>query len=696
MRQGSGQQPQRRDQHGHHDRPQAQHRSLDCRILDGIPARAQLIDVFQHDDAGLDGNAKQRQKPYPGRNTKIGSRNQKRHRASHRRQRHARQDQQGPLEGLEHSVEDQEDQQDRKRQNRQQAALRALLVLVFAGPVDGIALWQLYAGTDFLDGLLDRAAEVTAAHAVFNRDVARISLAIDLRGPVQDLDVRQLRQRNAFAARRQEPDTLYSLFRIAVVRQIAKHEVVALFPVKHLGQRVAADGGLHGVLNIRDVDAVARGALAIHIKVQVGLANHAKDAKVFHAADRFHDSDNLVALRFKCLEVVAIDLDGQGAFYAAYGFFQVVRDWLREIPEHARNLFQLAVHCRNEPFLVLPENRPPLFFGFKVNEKFGIKKPGGVGAVVGSSDLRDDLRHFRKRAQNPAGLVCDSRALARPGAGRQSAAHPDRSLVQMRQEFRADDAAEGKEKSQGKQPASDGKCDRTMPNGPGNHATIASRQVHHYRVLPVLAVFAEQEGGQGRSDYHGKKQRSKQGKHHGPCHGLEQLPFHALQREDRQVSGNDDGDGVEDGPLHLARRRAHLLEDGALVLGVLAEVPDDVFHHDHRSVHDHAEIQRSEREQVRGNVPQIETDRGEKQREWNGQGHDERAPGVPEEDEEDNNHQHHAFAEVVQHGVSGVVDQVVAVQVRRDFHAFRQNLLVQPVHHVVDAFQRGCRVRPFA
>ena len=50
--------------------------------------------------------------------------------------------------------------------------------------------------------------------------------------------------------------------------------------------------------------------------------------------------------------------------------------------------------------------------------------------------------------------------------------------------------------------------------------------------------------------------RAQQGEGHRPGHGLEQAAFHALQGEDGQIGGDDDGDGVEDRPLHLVRGRA--------------------------------------------------------------------------------------------------------------------------------------------
>ena len=45
---------------------------------------------------------------------------------------------------------------------------------------------------------------------------------------------------------------------VAVLRQIAQHQVVTLLALQHLRQRVAADRGLDGVLHIGHIDLVAR------------------------------------------------------------------------------------------------------------------------------------------------------------------------------------------------------------------------------------------------------------------------------------------------------------------------------------------------------------------------------------------------------------------------------------------------------
>ena len=73
--------------------------------------------------------------------------------------------------------------------------------------------------------------------------------------------------------------------RVAELRQITQHQIVALLVLQHLSQRVAADGRLHGVLHVRDVDLIARGLLAVDRKIQVGLPDHAKHAQILNSRD---------------------------------------------------------------------------------------------------------------------------------------------------------------------------------------------------------------------------------------------------------------------------------------------------------------------------------------------------------------------------------------------------------------------------
>jgi hypothetical protein len=100
-----------------------------------------------------------------------------------------------------------------------------------------------------------------------------------------------------------------------------------------------------------------------------------------------------------------------------------------------------------------------------------------------------------------------------------------------------------------------------------------------------------------------------------------------------------------------------------------AQVADDVLDHHHGAVHDHSEIQRAKRQQVRGNALQLQTGRGEQQRKRNGQRDDDRAAHISQEQKQNDHDQNDAFREVVQHGMRGEVHQIAAVDEGNDFHA---------------------------
>ena len=93
------------------------------------------------------------------------------------------------------------------------------------------------------------------------------------------------------------------------------------------------------------------------------------------------------------------------------------------------------------------------------------------------------------------------------------------------------------------------------------------------------------------------------------------------------------------------------------ILGVL-QVAQDVFHHHHAAVHHHTEIQRPQRKQIRGNVPQVQQDRGEQQGKRDRQSDNEGAAYVSQKEAKNKDDQNDAFGQVVQYGVGGVAQQV--------------------------------------
>ena len=100
------------------------------------------------------------------------------------------------------------------------------------------------------------------------------------------------------------------------------------------------------------------------------------------------------------------------------------------------------VHGRDQFVLVLVKHRPPLFLGLQADEVFRVEKAGGVRAVIGTAHLAGAFGDLGKGAKQNSRLIRQPDAFARPGAGRKSAAHPQRALIQVGQKLRADHAAD--------------------------------------------------------------------------------------------------------------------------------------------------------------------------------------------------------------------------------------------------------------
>ena len=111
---------------------------------------------------------------------------------------------------------------------------------------------------------------------------------------------------------------------------------------------------------------------------------------------RSHDGDDFFALLLESPQVVAVDLERQLTFGAGDRLSDVVFDRLREVPGGARQLFHLAIHGGDQFVLVLVKDRPPLRLRLEIDEVFRVPESAGVGSVIGTSDLRDDLDHFRE------------------------------------------------------------------------------------------------------------------------------------------------------------------------------------------------------------------------------------------------------------------------------------------------------------
>ena len=72
------------------------------------------------------------------------------------------------------------------------------------------------------------------------------------------------------------------------------------------------------------------------------------------------------------------------------------------------------------------------------------------------------------------------------------------------------------------------------------------------------------------------------------------------------------------------RRGADHIDQVVLFAVARGQLAKDVLHHDHRAVHQDAEVDRADRQQIGGNMAPVQADEREHQRKWNGQRYDQR------------------------------------------------------------------------
>ncbi len=213
----------------------------------------------------------------------------------------------------------------------------------------------------------------------------------------------------------------------------------------------------------------------------------------------------------------------------------------------------------------------------------------------------------------------------------------------------------------------------------------------HHEVVFMRDVLGQQQVAQQRHQRQRDDQRADQRTRHGVGHGREDLALVALQRKDRDVRGDDDdhrehgraahfGGGLQDG-VHA---RAAVLDLGFLQL---AQPLEDVLHHDHRAIHDDAEVHRAQRQQVGGNAHPGQADERGQQRQRNHDRHDGRGAHIGQEQVQHRHHQQRALDQVAEYRMQGLVDQRGAVVVGHDLHALGQDRAVQQVDPLLERFQ---------
>ena len=121
----------------------------------------------------------------------------------------------------------------------------------------------------------------------------------------------------------------------------------------------------------------------------------------------------------------------------------------------------------------------------------------------------------------------------------------------------------------------------------------------------------EPASNQERAEDRYQSDRNDRGSHHceclRKCQGVEQLPFHPGQREDRNEGQNNDGHCEKDRPSNKPRcAKSDFANPGAvfpMFLVIRFCMPQDVLCHDDSGIHEHSDGYRNaaKRHDVGGN-----------------------------------------------------------------------------------------------
>jgi hypothetical protein len=111
-----------------------------------------------------------------------------------------------------------------------------------------------------------------------------------------------------------------------------------------------------------------------------------------------------------------------------------------------------------------------------------------------------------------------------------------------------------------------------------------------------------------------EEQRAQHSNAHRECHGLEHAALEALQREDRDVDGDDDADAEDNRPSDFERsgpeQRRPVRRCAA---GGVLQPPDKVLDHDDGGVDQKSEVEGAETHEIRRHAESLHRDEREEQ-----------------------------------------------------------------------------------
>ncbi len=214
-------------------------------------------------------------------------------------------------------------------------------------------------------------------------------------------------------------------------------------------------------------------------------------------------------------------------------------------------------------------------------------------------------------------------------------------------------------------------------------------QYTHDRRFGFGNTVRQQNCAQRGRDGERRQQAARNRVRVGLSHRTEDVSFDTAEGEQRHEAGNDDccseqdrlvdlGGGIgNDGEFAAKHTRGthhvHQRAAGTARLRTFTQMPEDVLDHDDRGVDDQTEVDRTDRQQIRGLATQSHQSDRKRQCERNSASDDQSAAQVAEEGPLQQEDQHNPRQHVVQHRTRSDVNQIGAIVDALDSHSDRQD-----------------------
>ena len=482
---------------------------------------------------------------------------------------------------------------------------RPLEILELAAPGQIIAGRQ---GDLRLDALLQfghEPAEIASADVDADVYTTLGHLAPDLRDALPHFEARQAAHGDIFTTRRLEQDALNGRHTVAERFRIADDGLEAPFTLVDVGGGNARDRGLDDVVDVADVEAMPGDRRAVDDGIEVMLARDPVDLDIAGARNGGRDTCDVIGQPEQHREVVAEDLDRDVRAHTCHHFVDAVRDRLRHDRIDAGEAGHHLPDVLGDVIL-----RPPgaVLGTDQLNHEVALVVAGRVDGRLPASETRDDVFHPRDGPQTAHRLGLHADRLVEGDVGDAVHIRGDGAFPQLGDERSAeerhqrDGPREGHHRRTDRQPGA-GQC--TGQQGPVG--ALEGRD--EPRVMFVAP--AQHVGRQHGRERQRQQQRDAERNGNRIGQGREHLPFHALQRHQRQEYEDDDADAEDDRRAHFTDSVEHHT-DAVASVGVGQPCVDVLDDHD-RAIHHQADGdgQSAQGHEVRRQAPPVHHQEGQ-------------------------------------------------------------------------------------